>query len=251
LTTTKVNLIDEAVKIVKLADETSLVLRIMGAIAVRLHCPRSSYLFQSMERELSDIDLAGRSEQREKIANLLEKLGYSRRPITMSLATTGREIYVGHENTHLDIFLDKLDMCHLIRFRLEKDFPTIPLADLFLEKMQIVKPGDKDLKDILVLLREHQLGHNDDDTLNIKHIAEVLSKDWGFYYTVTQNLKKVKAFMLRVNFLDDKDRSDIISKIDLILSHLEKTPKSLGWRLRAKIGTSMKWYSDVFDLNHE
>ena len=55
--------------------------------------------------------------------------------------------------------MDKLDFCHPIpwKSRLEVDTPTIPLAELVLEKMQIVKINEKDIIDTIMLLREHAI----------------------------------------------------------------------------------------------
>jgi len=30
---------------------------------------------------------------------------------------------------------------------------------------------------------------------------------------------------------------------------IEKKPKTLAWKLRAKVGTKSKWYKDVEDVN--
>ncbi len=52
-----------------------------------------------------------------------------------------RRIFTHPSNgIHIDVFLDELSMCHEIPFRnrLEVDSPTIPLAELVLEKTQIV-----------------------------------------------------------------------------------------------------------------
>jgi hypothetical protein len=53
-------------------------------------------------------------------------------------------------------------MNHIIEFkdRLEKDYPTIPLEELMLEKLQIVKINEKDIKDLIVLILEHEIGEN-------------------------------------------------------------------------------------------
>ncbi len=49
---------------------------------------------------------------------------------------------------HIDVFFDQLEMCHTVLFkdRLDIDSCTISLADLLLEKMQIVEISRKDLR---------------------------------------------------------------------------------------------------------
>lgn len=70
-------------------------------------------------------------------------------------------------------------MCHTLYFknRLLVDYPTIPLAELLLEKMQIVKLAEKDIIDTIILIREHEIGEKDEKTINATYIANILSKD--------------------------------------------------------------------------
>lgn len=97
----------------------------------------------------------------------------------------------------MDVFLDRLNMCHIIDFknRLEVESETIPLAEMLLEKMQIVNPAEKDFIDTILLLREHSVGNVDFETINITRIANILSRDWGFYYTATKNLKELLMYL--------------------------------------------------------
>jgi len=128
---------------------------------------------------------------------------------------------------------------------LELDFPTITPSDLLLEKMQIVQITEKDLKDTMILLREHEIKEHENDVINTKYIAKLLSNDWGFYYTVTTNLKKTKEFLNFFDALTDEDKNIISEKIDKLLDYIEREPKSLKWKARAKIGTRKKWYREV------
>jgi hypothetical protein len=141
-------------------------------------------------------------------------------------------------------------MCHMLEFknRLELDYPTIPLSDLLLQKIQIIKINEKDIKDIIILLREHQIGEFEKETVNINYIARLLSKDWGFWYTVTLNLDKTKEFLAEYKNLADADRKDVETKLDNILKRIEDEPKSIQWKLRSKVGTSKKWYTEVEEL---
>jgi hypothetical protein len=55
------------------------------------------------------------------------------------------------------VFYEKLAFSHVINWsgRLEADKPSIPLAEMLLEKMQIVKINEKDVIDTIMLLLEH------------------------------------------------------------------------------------------------
>ena len=64
-------------------------------------------------------------------------------------------------------------MCHRIEFgdRLGKSTPTLPVADLLLSKLQIVKINKKDVLDALILLAEHPLGQDDGEVDSTKGLA--------------------------------------------------------------------------------
>lgn len=240
---------EEALRIVKLAKESNLTLRIIGAVAISLHCPTYAILHKKLERKFSDLDFVGYTKQGSKITKFFEDTGYEKRLLRPSYGLEMRHIYLDNENKRtVDVFLDKLLMCHKIDFRkrLEVDYPTVPLAELLLAKLQIVKFTEKDLKDTVVLLREHNVGKKDSETINSNYIAKVMSKDWGFYYTATTNLQKIRNLLPTLDALEKEDIENIDVKINQILQEIEEAPKSFKWNIRAKIGTKKKWYNEVF-----
>jgi len=241
------HLFDEAMRIIERADEQGITLRLMGAIAIKHHCPEYRNLHETLGRELSDIDLVGYRREIEKADKLLGGLGFLKQ-LSVSMLIANRRIFVhSSQKCTVDIFLDKLIMCHTIDFtnRLEVDHPTIPLAEMLLSKMQIVKLTEKDVKDAIILLREHKIGEGDKETVNSKRIGDILSSDWGFYYTVTTNLQKVKNLVTTYDALSEKDKADVASKVDMLSKAIEEKPKTLGWKLRAKVGTKKIWYREV------
>jgi len=246
------NFVEEAQRIVDAGRRDDITLRIMGATAIKIHCPRFSSLQESLAREISDIDLMAYSSQKDEIINLLLRLGYKfdRRSLMM-MRYFNRYIFDDPvNNRHVDVFFDKLEMCHTIDFkdRLEVDYPTISLADLLLEKLQIVKIAEKDVKDCIILIREHDVGEGDEETVNMKYISNILSKDWGFYYTSKLNLGKIKTLLKNYDAIKPSDRSDILQKIGLLEVEIEKAPKSMRWKMREKIGPKQKWYREVEEV---
>jgi hypothetical protein len=150
---------------------------------------------------------------------------------------------------HVDVFIEKLEMCHDIDFsdRLEIDYPTISLVDLLLEKMQIVQINEKDIIDTIMLFAEHNVGDGDKETINTTYLSGLCSKDWGLWKTVTTNLEKTKRFVYKYDAVETSLKDDVASKIDRTLDLIEKEPKSLGWKARARVGEKKKWYRDVGD----
>jgi len=240
--------VEEARKVVDAARERGIVLRIMGATSVRIHCPKFSYLHDALQREITDIDFIGYAKQNSNVLKLLEDLGYTSDRRMLMFHFLGRYLFENPSNKrHIDIFFDKLEFCHTIDFkgRLEIDYPTISLSDIFLQKMQIVQINEKDIKDVIVMLREHEIGKEDKETIDSDYISGILSRDWGFWYTVMTNLGKVRAFLPEYQGLSSEDRSDISAKIDRLSEAIEKREKSFGWKMRAKTGTKQRWYREV------
>jgi hypothetical protein len=242
---------EEANRIMEQATAEGILLRLMGALAFNLHCPKFRNMQALMGRTFSDIDFASYRRHVAGIRKLLSRLGYEEDSMVTNLYGNRRLVFNDPRNDrHCDVFLDKLEFCHDIAFegRLEVDSPTIPLAELLLEKMQIVKLNEKDVVDTVMLLREHPVGDSDSETINSTHIAGLTARDWGLWRTVTSNLNRIKQLIPDMEKLSKEDRIDVSSKIDSLLSRVDIEPKTTGWKMRAKIGEKKKWYRDVEEL---
>lgn len=249
--------IDEANGIVVEATKREIPLRLLGGVAIRLHCVEYLDFAKKLVRlgegqqEYTDLDFVSYSKFRKKaMKDFFAELGYSKRPTTMSSAATQRQIYFHPKGWfYVDVFFDKLLAAnHPLDFRgrLGLDSPTISPTDLLLEKMQIVFPDQKDVKDSVLLLRAHDISQQDEtNKINAKFIARLLASDWGFWYTVTTNLKGLRGYVSGDEKLDKDEKEGLISKIDALLAVIEKEPKGTGWKMRSVIGTRRKWYNPV------
>jgi hypothetical protein len=102
-----------------------------------------------------------------------------------------------------------------------------------------------------ILLREHPVGNVDNDTINLNIVAKTLADDWGFYYTVSTNLKKLHDYVGQSPGLSSDDRKNIEGKIAAISDAIEKEPKTLKWKMRSKVGTARKWYNVVEEVQRD
>lgn len=245
--------IDEAHRLVREAATRGIPLRIIGGLAIYLRCTKYQDFFNRLERlgkkVFTDIDLISLSKLSSKIVQFFKEMGYQYDPRFLYYFRS-RLIFFGGRVPMVDVFLDKLEMCHTLdlKDRLEIDQLTIPLADLLLEKLQIVKINEKDIKDVLLLLRCHEVGGSE-DMINANYIAKLLSDDWGFYYTVTSNLTKIRdQYIPSAKFLLEEEKNVISERINRILDAIEKAPKSSRWQMRAKVGTKKKWYREVEEI---
>jgi hypothetical protein len=240
----------EAKRILGEARPDHLTLRLLGALAFEYQCPKFNHLRVAMGRVLSDLDLVSLSDQWQQVTEYLDSLGYSFDERYAMLHGNERLIFFHDDGFRVDVFFDRLDMCHVVDFRgrLEIDPTTISITDLLLEKLQIVRITRKDLIDAIILLREHEVGE-DEKGVNSAYVAARLSGDWGFYYTATENLKFIRdQSMNEFDTLTEEDWNAIRLRIDRLRERIEAEPKKPAWRLRSKIGTKVQWYKDVGDL---
>lgn len=243
--------IEEATSLAQKARDSGVTIRLIGACAFRIHCPQSKELYQAIDRPITDVDFISYQQQNGKVKQYFASQGYLSDSRVMALFGHNRHQYA-HPTSDLkvDVFFDRLEMNHIIDFknRLEIDFPTISLADLLLEKMQIVQINEKDIKDTIILLREHPIGKSEKETINADYIANSLAEDWGFWYTVTENLQKVQNYVNEMNSLSTTDKSTVTTRLTELKNHLDNQPKSMKWKMRARIGPKKKWYTDVEEI---
>jgi len=115
--------------------------------------------------------------------------------------------------------------------------------------MQIVKINEKDIIDTIMLFREHSVGIGDPEKIDSAYLSRILGNDWGFHHTVTTNLIVVQNRLDHYSELSEEDRQDVKSKIQGLLKTLENQPKTLAWKIRARVGTKTKWYKDVEEVS--
>ena len=240
-----------ALELVDEMQKNGATIRLLGAVAFSLHCPKFNKFQSQSNRYFTDLDFAGYFHQATVIRQILEDKGFIEDREVAVVYANSRLIYNNHETgLHIDVFLDKLEFCHTISWKgiLELDFPTLPLAELLLEKMQIIKINEKDIIDTLMLLREHSIGDNDQDTINGKRISKMLANDWGFWRTVTMNLQKVVSIGSGYPWLEQEDLGIIQERIKQLRGLIDSAPKSTSWKIRNKIGDRVKWYKEVGEL---
>nr|MDO8098840.1 hypothetical protein [Candidatus Njordarchaeota archaeon] len=149
----------------------------------------------------------------------------------------------------IDIFLDVFEMCHkfTLKDRLRLDQYTIPLADLLITKLQVVELNDKDVKDIICIVKDHDLGGENNEQIDIDYIAKLCSEDWGLWKTLSVNAKKIIE-MIDGFDLPPTDKKAVASRLSNFLKKTDDHPKSLRWRMRSKLGESSKWYETVEEV---
>ncbi len=244
--------LSEGKRIVDAARDAGFDMRVMGPLALHYCFPERVDLYARLERlgerYFTDIDFVADGKSGGKMKGLMEKLGYECDVNTLMMTGKTRQIYYGGAVPMIDVFLDKLDYCHEISFkdRLRFDPYSISLTDITLQKLQIWEINDKDLKDLEFLFTVAEVGDDDDGKINRTYVARRLGDDWGFWYTATTNLGRVKAHVEGVLALDEGQKAFVKQRCDEFLARIEEEPKTKSWQKRAKKGTDKIWYNTNF-----
>ena len=260
----------ESIRIVDAASSSGVHLRILGAMAVFIHTSHDQQAllrYKGLARlgpnrpMFTDLDLMGYSNQRKEVSKFFEKsLGFKPDFYVNSLFGGRRNIYHHPEGVFdVDVFYDALSFSHEVKFgespekgRLQLDYPTISLADIVLEKLQIHQINRKDLVDLYILLSAHDVSDGaGKETIDGGYIARVLSSDWGFEHDARTNLGKLKDFGAQLvgNGGALASEWDVVSRrVGRLLELVQAQPKSKEWEKRAKKGTTKPWYNEVEEV---
>lgn len=237
---------DEAKRILNEAKSRGIVLRLFGGVAIKYHCPSASH--RELQRNYPDLDFFGTKKQGRMIRKLLADLGYQPNERFNALHGETRLIYDDASNGRsVDVFLGIFKMCHnlLIGKRLNLDEYTIPITDLLLTKLQIVETNEKDIRDLIAILHDHEVGKevapSERQVIDAGYIGKLCSNDWGLQKTITLTLKKIPAFLSRYG-LDPSSEELIQARIEKLLKIIDTVPKSLKWKLRDTVGEKKQWY---------
>ncbi len=236
------DIVKECERILEAASRNEVVLRLIGGLAIKLHCPSASH--RSLAREYPDIDFVGLKNQSKMIKKLFFDLGYDPAELFNALHGGERLLFFGKDGRRVDVFLDIFRMCHKLDFRdrLGIDNCTIPLEDLLMTKLQVVELNEKDVRDVICILKDHEVGDfSGGEIINIQHIADLCSHDWGLYTTTTENLKRTLSALDDYQIVSN-EKETLRLRINKLLNRIEKQPKSTGWKVRSKIGKKKCWY---------
>ena len=262
-------LMAEAMDTIDAARNQGVQLRLTGGLAVRRYCTDLDF----MDREYSDIDFIGLGDQKKEIHAVFESLDYTENRYVTQSTDASQLQYIKNEALegmkadaeasaagqasayepplvdHIDIFLDVMRMDHDIDVheRLEIDDYAISPADAFIAKMQIGKINQKDIHDVIALVKDVPLRDVDDDhSLDLLHIAEVCSHDWGLYQDITTNLDVALA-MVDDYGLTEAQQDRVYARLAAIKESVESASKSIRWRLRATVGERVAWRREIED----
>jgi hypothetical protein len=244
------NLEDEMRRIVSEAQKQDILLRLIGGLAIKVHSPNASH--RALEREYPDIDFVTDKAGAKKLTDFLPAMGYTPNKTFNTLSGDRRQLYYDEpRGRQIDVFIGDFEMCHKLPLadRLHVEPLTIPLAELFLSKAQVVQLNHKDVLDLLAILLDHEVGPRDEETINTQVIADLCAKDWGLYTTISLTIQKLKDILDRRDVeLDEAHVQTIKKRLATIQEAIDAAPKSMAWKVRARVGTRVRWYEEVEEV---
>jgi len=237
------DIVEEAQRIIDTADKNQIVLRLFGGIAVRFHCPSATH--RLLARKYADIDFMGLRKQSRSMKKLFIDLGYTPRDVFNRLHGDTRMIFNDIANgRRVDLFLDSFEMCHRLNLkdRLTLNTPTIPLADLLFTKLQVVEITEREYRDTISLVHDHDIGDSDGpETINGQYLSKLCAEEWGIYKTLTTNISNALNALPGYN-LEQADQEIVTKRLHELQGRIENAPKSGRWKMRARLGERVQWY---------
>lgn len=244
------DLVSEMNRLVSAAEGNQIHLRAFGGLAIYVHSQNNPRFFY---RESPDVDFVVSERDRHKLESFFHKMGYSPNKQFNLLNGAHRQIYydalAGHR---IDILVGDFEMCHKLPLndRLTVDSLTIPLAELLLSKAQIVELNRKDAFDIISLLLNNDLGDEQQGNIGLDRIAALCAEDWGLYKTTSLNLQRVEEMALTQDLGLTPEEQDLVARrIRRIAAAIESVPKSVAWKARSLVGTRLRWYAEVEEVD--
>ncbi len=225
------------------AEQRGVVLRLFDGLAIRFRCPSATH--KGLGRKYVDIDFMRLKKQSRDIKKLFTELGYAPREIFNALQGDKRLIFNDIVNERrIDVFLDVFEMCHRfeLKDRLAVDKLTITLADLLATKLQVIEITEREYKDIISLLHDHEVSDSDaPETINGAYLAQVCADDWGIYKTFLVNLGNIQSALDQ--YTPETEYQDIVrNRTQDLQGRIENVPKTMRWRIRARVGEKVRWY---------
>src|SRR5919206_5350813 len=241
MTSALADIVDEGERLLNLADDAGVELRLLGGVAVRMRAPSVP---AALDREYKDLDFAIRKRAAGPLDELIRAAGYEPHVTFNAMNARERALYLDEANgRQVDVFIESFRMCHEIELgkRLALEPRTLPLAELLLTKLQIIELNEKDVRDTVLLLHGHEVAESDGDAVNGARIAELCGSDWGLWRTITANLESCGSRVDDYD-LEPAERERVGARVGELLDRVEAEPKSRGWRRRAKVGERKPWY---------
>jgi hypothetical protein len=246
-----VDALAEALELIGAAQAEAIPLRLIGGLAVRVLCPS----FPPRTRDRQDLDLASVSTARPNLTRFLTERGYEPDRRFNALYGHKQLFFSSPSGRAVDVLVDRVEMCHVLEFagRIDRMPTTLDVTDLLLTKFQIVELNEKDARDVLQLLSAYQVVEGDEPgAVGLSRLREIVADDWGWWRTVTGNLDRIRDLATgSPELLPADPPHDPVAQLGVLARAAADAPKTLRWRIRAKVGDRKRWYRVPDEDSHD
>src|SRR6266545_2951056 len=89
-------------------------------------------------------------------------------------------------------------------------------------------------------------------TIGLARFSKVLADDWGWWRTATGNLDRVIELVRGelARLVPSRAAYDPVEQATALRRHAEAVPKSLRWKVRARLGERVQWYEVPEEVGH-
>jgi hypothetical protein len=240
------DIIQSATMLVDAARARKLELRLLGGIAVALHCPNSI----NPGRSYRDIDTYIPAKRQAEANALFSANGFvADKQFNLLNGDTRMLFFDPVHQRQVDVFVGEFRMCHPIPISTSSHPYTIAVAELLLTKLQIYQLNPKDAHDGCALLHELQIGTSPAQQTTRDRLAQLCGADWGLWRTFTLNLERCVAY---ANAHYDAQFVGVLqNEVAAVLNVLANAPKTLGYKMRAAVGEKVQWYELPEEVDRE
>ena len=245
----------EGRRIVDAARGRGVVLRLLGGLAVHEYCAG----FSACRRDHLDLDLAGLRRQTGSVIEVLGEFGYEERT-QVRLATAAGQAQFVRDCVHGDADGVRAH-ARGSRGRLLRPLQARPrhrppraagaasvrgpahghprgeAADA-----RTLRPATFATCSCCSRRRPRRAplpGDVDPD-----YLGTLCAHDWGLFHDVSRNLQRCGEALQDAD-LDDADRQRVTQYLARLTGAIDAAPKSVAWRLRARVGTRLSWWDVV------
>jgi hypothetical protein len=151
-----------------------------------------------------------------------------------------------HPEDSVDVFFDRFKLDHVVdlRARLKLHPYAVPLTDTLAMKLQMHASEPHDVRDALMLLVAAGGEGPGAGDVDPDYLGALCAHDWGLFYDVTRNLQLCRTALDEAG-LAPAERERTASFIARLTGAIDAAPKTLAWRLRARVGTRRRWWDVV------